>query len=145
MQVVFQDPLAQLNPRMTVGEILSEPLAVHSLVPRRDRRRRIDDLLARVHLPGAITGRLPHALSGGQRQRVAIARALACEPELIVLDEPVSALDLAIQAHILNLLKDLQAELGLSYIFIGHDLPVVTHMADEIVVLQDGRLQERAG
>ena len=141
MQVVFQDPLTQLNPRMTVGNVISEPLNVHRIVPRRLRGKRIGELLARVHLPAELIDRLPHELSGGQRQRVAIARALACEPELIILDEPVSALDVSVQAHILNLLKDLQEQSHLSTIFIGHDLSVVSHMADEIAVLRDGCLR----
>jgi len=138
MQVVFQDPLGQLDPRMTVGRIIAEPLNIHRIVPRRHQGRRVDELLARVHLSSDAVGRLPHELSGGQRQRVAIARALACEPELIVLDEPVSGLDVSVQAHILNLLKDLQQQSHLSMIFIGHDLPVVSHMADEILRLRDG-------
>ncbi len=129
---------------MTVSQAISEPLDVHRIGPRRSRRQRVGELLDKVHLPAGLMDRFPHGLSGGQCQRVAIARALACEPELIILDETVSALDVSVQAHILNLLKDLQERSRLSYIFIGHDLPVVSHMADEVGVVREGRLRMKS-
>jgi oligopeptide/dipeptide ABC transporter ATP-binding protein len=142
VQLIFQDPYASLNPRMTVGEILAEPLMLHGIVPRVRRRERVHDLLSRVGLQPQYAARYPHEFSGGQRQRIVVARALAVEPKIIICDEPVSALDVSIRAQILNLLKELQARLGLSYIFISHDLGVVKHIADRIAVMYLGRIVE---
>ncbi|HVX83803.1 MAG TPA: oligopeptide/dipeptide ABC transporter ATP-binding protein [Phycisphaerae bacterium] len=144
MQIVFQDPVGSLNPRMTVGSILSEPMLVHGLVARSGVRKRVAELLDRVGLPAGTADRYPHEFSGGQRQRIGIARALALEPRFIVCDEPVSALDVSIQAQILNLLADLRAELGLSYLFIAHNLAVVEHFSDRIAVMYLGRIVELA-
>jgi oligopeptide/dipeptide ABC transporter ATP-binding protein len=144
MTMIFQDPFGSLNPRMTVANVVGEPLKVHRVVPRRDRRRRVDDLLERVGLSAGYAKRYPHEFSGGQRQRIGIARALASRPEFVICDEPVSALDVSIQAQILNLLNDLQDELGLSYLFIAHNLAVVEHFADEVAVMYLGRIVERA-
>jgi ABC-type oligopeptide transport system ATPase subunit len=141
-QIIFQDPYASLNPRMTVSQILTEPLALHDLVPPPRRRERVEELLHLVGLEPRFARRYPHEFSGGQRQRIAIARALAVEPKLIVCDEPVSALDVSIRSQILNLLRDLQERLGLSYLFIAHDLAAVAHMSHTIVVMYLGKIVE---
>ena len=142
MQIVFQDPYASLNPRMTVGGIVSEPLEVHGIGTRRSRTETVRKLLDIVGFNPNFTNRYPHEFSGGQRQRIGIARALALNPKLIVCDEPVSALDVSIQAQILNLLKDLQRDFGLTYLFISHDLAVVRAMSDRIAVMNQGKLVE---
>ena len=142
MQIVFQDPYSSLDPRMTVGDIVGEPLVVHGIGTRRDRSARIRDLLDVVGFNPSYTNRYPHEFSGGQRQRIGIARALALSPKLIVCDEPVSALDVSIQAQILNLLKDLQRDFGLTYLFIAHDLAVVRGMSDRIAVMNRGQIVE---
>jgi ABC-type oligopeptide transport system ATPase subunit len=142
MQIVFQDPYSSLDPRMTVGNIVAEPLQVHGMGTRRGRRETVRRLLEVVGFNPNYTNRYPHEFSGGQRQRIGVARALALNPKLIVCDEPVSALDVSIQAQILNLLKDLQRDFGLTYLFISHDLAVVRTMADEIAVMNKGKLVE---
>ena len=142
MQIVFQDPYASLDPRMTTEAIVTEPLRIHGIGSRDERRRRVAELLDLVGIDPRHAGHRPHEFSGGQRQRIGIARALALAPKLIVCDEPVSALDVSIRAQILNLLKDLQDELGLTYLFIAHDLAIVRAVSDRIAVMQRGRVVE---
>lgn len=143
LQMVFQDPFASLNPRMKVGDIVAEGLVIHRLGNADERRAKVQAMLQRVGLSAADMGKYPHEFSGGQRQRVGIARALILELRVVVCDEPVSALDVSIQAQILLLLKELQREMGLSYLFISHDLRVVRHIADEVAVMHKGRVVER--
>lgn len=143
IQMVFQDSASSFNPRHTIETVIAEPLQVHREGDAGARRARVLELLDSVGLPASVAGRYPHQLSGGQRQRVGIARALALRPDLVLLDEAVSALDLSVQAQILNLLVNLQASLGLTYLFISHDLSVIRHMADDVAVLRDGQLVEQ--
>jgi len=144
MQIIFQDPFSSLNPRMSAGDIVGEPLMVHGLADGAERQTIVAELFERVGLRAAQMKALPHQFSGGQRQRIGIARALALNPQLIIGDEPVSALDVSIQAQVINLLMDLQAERGLSYLFVAHDLAVVEHISDRIAVMYLGRIVEYA-
>jgi oligopeptide transport system ATP-binding protein len=142
LQMIFQDPYASLNPRMTVGSIIGEPLEIHNLAKGREKTERVQELLRTVGLNPYFANRYPHEFSGGQRQRIGIARALAVEPKFIVCDEPISALDVSIQAQIINLLEELQEKLGLTYLFIAHDLAVVRHISDRVAVMYVGKMVE---
>ena len=145
IQVIFQDPFSSLNPRMTIFSIIAEPLDIHFKGWNKvQKQERVADLLNKVGLNADLMQRYPHQFSGGQRQRIGIARALAVEPDFIVCDEPVSALDVSVQAQIVNLLQDLQDDLGLTYLFIAHDLAVVEHISDEVLVMTEGKIVEQA-
>lgn len=145
MQMIFQDPFSSLNPRMSVAQIVGEPMAIHGLYKGRERRDRIEYIMNAVGLNPLFAKRYPHEFSGGQRQRIGIARALAVEPDFIVADEPVSALDVSIQAQIINLMEDLQTEFNLTYLFIAHDLAVVRHISDRVAVMYLGKMMELSG
>lgn len=142
MQIIFQDPYSSLNPRMTVEAIIEEPLVIHGIGNGKERRAKVQDLLERVGLNPLLANRFPHEFSGGQRQRIGVARALALNPSFIVADEPISALDVSIQAQVVNLLEDLQAALGLTYLFIAHDLSMVRHICDRVAVMYLGKIVE---
>lgn len=144
LQIIFQDPYASLNPRMTVGSIIAEPLEVHRIGTKKERRERVKDLLALVGLNPYFINRYPHEFSGGQRQRIGVARALALQPSFIVCDEPIAALDVSIQAQVVNLLEELQEKMGLTYLFIAHDLSMVRHIADRTAVMYLGKIVELA-
>jgi oligopeptide transport system ATP-binding protein len=144
MQMIFQDPYASLNPRLTVGNIIGEPLEVHNIGTRKERRERVQELLKLVGLSPYYINRYPHEFSGGQRQRIGVARALALQPEFIVCDEPISALDVSIQAQVVNLLEELQEKFGLTYLFIAHDLSMVRHISDRTAVMYLGKVVELA-